>query len=582
MSQESRCSECQKKAAAKLCPRRRRCACCVNDPSPDGCTYVYHKKQAAHQTSAVASASTSSSSTSPGSGSATSESASVSTTPPSVGSKSSAPAATADPRANSSLYADPLHNLWTLNNAVGAARQRILDEESVASAAVKGKVRAEWDMVKRKTVDFQVWVEPTSSPFDVSKYISTHPLLTLSAVPAVLEHFPPDTKVVVFYIKGKGKWQEREVDHPIALQEGEHSLGLKRPSAATLAPPPTKRMKAVNLAHLQAPDIATAEQSPAPSPSSAWPSPAPSNPPSSSSLPVGGRMQQSYTGVLGAPTFAPRPAAQRSFPSKFSCAEVDRFVNEVVAADNGIGCSPTNLRDIKLDLRRGDHELWFFLLKASSTPEGSFSVYRKEFTFTYPLAQDMSTPRTPDVDSPMSNVGGPELTSEPGASYPQLSSDSGSHPLYPWGVWGFNDGVSYDNPSLPAQGASMSSDPSVWPLVGMSGDDPLLSVGMPPTDPSCFIGMPSNDPSPPVGMFFNTSSPSSEDLSPPVGMPFGDLSPVVGMSDDNSSLPVAAGMSDDNLSLPIAIHTSPDDSNDDQSHPSPAVDTSLPNHIYLL
>ncbi len=231
----------------------------------------------------------------------------------------------------------------------------------------------------------------------------------------MLRHLPPDTESVAVWNRPKGKWQERELGSPIALQENDRDVfirvvGLSDSDcdglpwliqAATLAPKrarsptssallestssPAKRIRSVN---------ATSSNIPSTLPSLLPDPVSPST--SSGSDPLSGLLKRGpYIGLLGAPTFTPAPVKQRSanFPAKFSFAEVIRYLrrldelisndgmkqtaaNAFLAGQLGVNCCGSNLGKIKTDLRDGDDALWRQFMAMSSTFGGSWGEYR--------------------------------------------------------------------------------------------------------------------------------------------------------------------------------------------------------------
>ncbi|TBU38021.1 hypothetical protein BD309DRAFT_1023166 [Dichomitus squalens] len=301
-------------------------------------------------------------------------------------------------------------------NFVNNSSQAV-DEQRIALASTKVQARQEYDRVVQKTVDFQVWVEPLTRPFHICEFIESHPLLTLATIRIILERFPSGTKAVALYNRMKGRWQEREVNHPIALQEGERevfiravglsdaqcldlplslapSSTLKRSRSPTLvsAVSPTKRVKSVSITDSLLPLISAATFSP-PSPSLTSPSPGWSIPTPSNVSPAS--LEQSYAGLLGALTFTSLTVAQRAaaFPSKYSFAEVAAFIRAVdeeakkeelsigkaldcIVASTGVRCGTTNLNAVRMNLKRGNYELWREFIDASPTRLGSYSQYK--------------------------------------------------------------------------------------------------------------------------------------------------------------------------------------------------------------
>ena len=156
------CTLCSKALRSDTCQRNRCRPCCAQDPLYV-CGNAYHNKCRSELASfASASGSAPAAPPSAPAPSTAVQTTSASPTPatPTLTSPQSTPS-NARPPANptSSTYANPLHPLWTHNNALGAAILQAHDEQRVIAAAVKGRGREERDMVLQKTVDIQLWVE---------------------------------------------------------------------------------------------------------------------------------------------------------------------------------------------------------------------------------------------------------------------------------------------------------------------------------------------------------------------------------------------------------------------------------------
>ncbi|TBU49668.1 hypothetical protein BD309DRAFT_1014582 [Dichomitus squalens] len=134
------------------------------------------------------------------------------------------------------------------------------------------------------------------------------------------------------------------------------------------------------------------------SPSPGWSTPTPSNVSPAS-------LEQSYAGLLSASTFSSLTVAQRAaaFPSKYSFAEVAAFVRAVdeeakkeelsigkaldcIAACTGVRCGTTNFNAVRMNLKRGNYELWREFIDASPMRLGSYSNYKNRVKKLPPLS----------------------------------------------------------------------------------------------------------------------------------------------------------------------------------------------------
>ncbi|TFY53526.1 hypothetical protein EVG20_g10076 [Dentipellis fragilis] len=437
-----------KKKAAQGCDR---CTpCCVANPLPT-CKSAYHAKKIRSQAvPAAPSRSMSGGDAAPA---------------PVAAAQTETPVQPEGTAASITAYSEPVHSIWTPQQAMAAYLRRKQDTSRVAEQSARSADVLENQEILKKTVMFRIWAEANEPSLLQRIFIPMHPSYVPGSLPDLIDALPAGASKCEIFSRDFDGWVPTGLDAAILLEAGEtdvcvrapglldaecinlpsyairtHSGQLKRRlrdsvDSSDLASPSPKRLKKPSL--------------PLPSPSPS-PHPLPSLTPraptvghqadfsdlsvdvalsprleqGSIGLPVEtSRSTPTRTGRLPSAVF-PRTSSQTvKFPSQYSFAEVVQFAELVdkYRVENpahtqdaldmnflGICTSKSTFKQIMTFLHCGNRNIWDEYFQKSGTSGGLWPRYRMAVSH---LPHDNNSPLPWSESMPI--AAGPQLHKEP-------------------------------------------------------------------------------------------------------------------------------------------------------------------------